>query len=136
MNPKSTSISERTHPSESVHSTSGSSLKEVSSQSKESTNSKKTKQNVSNTEREEALVNPESNVPYPTQTQKQSQNQEKVQSTQSSGGYSRSPTPVNIETTHAENVDKTSNPETTKLSSLPQNKEVFLKVVPSTPYVQ
>ncbi|MED6206275.1 hypothetical protein PIB30_025157 [Stylosanthes scabra] len=43
MNPKSTSISERTLPSESVHSTFGSSSKEVSSQSKESTNSKKTK---------------------------------------------------------------------------------------------
>ncbi|MED6122049.1 hypothetical protein PIB30_036071 [Stylosanthes scabra] len=145
MNPKSTSISERTHPSESVHSTSGSSSKEVSSQSKESTNSKKTMSHLlpyfdfittkcSNTEREEALVNPESIVPDPIEVQKQSQNQEKAQSTQSSGGYSRSPTPVNIETAHAENVDKTSNPKTTKLSSLPP-KAAFLKVVPSTPYV-
>ncbi|MED6206291.1 hypothetical protein PIB30_025352 [Stylosanthes scabra] len=134
MNLKLTSISERTLPLESVHSTSGSSSKEVSSQSKESTNSKKTKQNVSNTEREEALVNPELIIPNPVQAQKQSQNQEKAQSTQSSEGYSRSPTPVDIETAHAENVDKTSNLETTKLSSLPPI-EVFLKVVSSTPYV-
>ncbi|MED6118482.1 hypothetical protein PIB30_002730 [Stylosanthes scabra] len=51
------------------------------------------------------------------------------------GGYSRSPSPVNIETSHAKNVDKTSKPKTTKLSSLPTNKDVFLKVVPLTPHV-
>ncbi|MED6158167.1 hypothetical protein PIB30_030337 [Stylosanthes scabra] len=118
-----------------VHSASGSSSKEVSSQSKESSNSKKTKQTISIVERVEELIKPEPIIPDPIQTQHQIQNQDKPQIEHSSEGYSRSPSPVNVEEAHIENIKKSLKPNVTKLSFPLKEKELSRKEMPFIPHV-
>ncbi|MED6134567.1 hypothetical protein PIB30_038112 [Stylosanthes scabra] len=129
VNPKSTSILEKTIPTKSAHSVSGNSSKEVSSKSKESTNSNKDKQTISNVERTEDSANPEPEpiLPDPIQTQHQIQNQDKPRSEPSSGGYSRSPSPVNVEEANIEKIKKALKPNVKKLISPLKEKKICLE---------
>ncbi|MED6107549.1 hypothetical protein PIB30_015080 [Stylosanthes scabra] len=63
------------------------------------------------------------------------QNQNPPQSEESSKGYSRSPTPENIDGSNAENLEKVSNLEVNNPSSILTNKGTFQKVVPLTPNI-
>ncbi|MED6144116.1 hypothetical protein PIB30_012474 [Stylosanthes scabra] len=132
VNLKATSISEKTRPSESIQSSSESSSKEVSSKSKESTNSKKSKQ----TKQVAKKIDESINLVYePLPTDDQIQNQDHPQSDTSSKGYTPSPSAERIETSHAENVEGTSKPTVTKLSSPFIIKKPLSKVVLLTPNV-
>ncbi|MED6143454.1 hypothetical protein PIB30_006406 [Stylosanthes scabra] len=130
VNLKSASISEKTRPSESIQSSSEGSSREVSSKSKESTNFKKSKQTKQIADNIDKSIDPEYE-PLPTDDQVQNQNP--PQSEESSKGYSRSPTPENIDGSNAENVKKVSNLEVNNPSSTLTNKGILQKVVPLTP---
>ncbi|MED6108910.1 hypothetical protein PIB30_028645 [Stylosanthes scabra] len=132
VNPKSASVSEKTRPSESVHSSSEDSSKEVSSKSKESTNSKKSKQTKQVADDIDDSTDPEYE---PLQIDNQAQNQNPPQSEDSSKGYSPSPTQENIDDSDAQQVKKVSNVETNNPSSSLTNKGILQKVVPFTPNI-
>ncbi|MED6191924.1 hypothetical protein PIB30_005404 [Stylosanthes scabra] len=124
VNPKSTSVSEKTRPSESVQSSSENSSKEVSSKSKESTNSKKSKQTKQIANDIDDSIDPEYK---PLQIDNQAQNQNPPESEDSSKGYSPSPTQENIDDSDAQQVKKVSNVETNNPSSSLTNKGILQK---------
>ncbi|MED6169469.1 hypothetical protein PIB30_021601 [Stylosanthes scabra] len=128
VNPKSNSISEKTRPSESIQSSSKDSSKEASSKSKESTYSKKSKA----TKRIEESDDPEYE---PLPTDHQVKKRDVAQSEESSKGYSRSPSPENINISNVENTKKVSNLRVNNPSSALTNKGILQKVVPLTPNI-
>ncbi|MED6182788.1 hypothetical protein PIB30_032010 [Stylosanthes scabra] len=74
-------------------------------------------------------------MPNPIQSKHQIQNQDKPRNEPSSGGYSRSPSPVNVEEVNIENIKEALKPNAKKLSSPLKEKDLSRKEIPSTPHV-
>ncbi|MED6158445.1 hypothetical protein PIB30_032768 [Stylosanthes scabra] len=132
VNPKSASASEKTRPSESVQSSFEESSKEVSSKSKESTNSKKSKQTKQVADDINDSIDPDYE---PLQLNNQAQNQNPPQNEDSSKGYSPSPVQEDLDDSDAHQTKKISNVEINNPSSSLTNKGILQKVVPFTPNI-
>ncbi|MED6147240.1 hypothetical protein PIB30_042266 [Stylosanthes scabra] len=121
---------EKPRTAESVHSASGDSLNNVSSRSKESSNSNKTKKTIPDVERTKEPV-----IPEPDQSL--SKNQEKSPCEFSSEGYCLSPSSNSAEKANPflEEIDKAFGNQVTQLNSPLKEKDLIGKDQPTTPNV-